>query len=90
MYFIRVEKVDCHRKNTMMIEYHVTHTLDLHHLNPQGSTDQSSGSCDKKCSGSVSGFELTGERHSYTLDFAVKKGKVAFKDVQVTALTTTT
>ena len=51
---------------------------------------QSSGSCDKKCSGTVSGFELTGERHSYTLDFVVKKGRVALKDLQVTSLTTTT
>ena len=88
MYFMRVKEKSRLSQNIMMIENHVTHKLD--NLNPQGSTDQNSGSCDKKCSGSVSGFELTGERHIYTLDFSVKKGKVALKDMQVTALTTTT
>ena len=57
---------------------------------PQESTEQSTGSCDKKCSGSVSGFHLTGETHSYTLDFVVKKGRVTMKDVTVVPHTTTT
>merc|ERR1711962_272913 len=51
---------------------------------------QSTGSCDKKCSGSVSGFHLTGETHSYTLDFVVRKGRVTLKDVTVVPHTTTT
>ena len=57
---------------------------------PQESTEQSTGSCDKKCSGSVSGFHLAGETHSYTLDFVVKKGRVTLKDVTVVSHTTTT
>ena len=57
---------------------------------PQESTEQSTGSCDKKCSGSVSGFHLAGETHSYTLDFVVKKGRVTLKDLTVVSHTTTT
>ena len=64
--------------------------LKSYYVNLQGSTQQSSGSCDKKCSGAVSGLELAGERHTYTLDFSVKKGKVALKVLQVTSLATTT
>ena len=56
---------------------------------PQESSQQSTGSCDKKCSGSVSGFHLTGETHSYTLDFVVKKGRVTLKDVTAVPHTTT-
>merc|ERR1719495_783336 len=57
-------------------------------LDSEESARQSTGSCDKKCFGSVSGFQLAGETHSYTLDFVVKKGRVALKDVRPASYTT--
>lgn len=59
-------------------------------LDTEGSTKQSSGSCDRKCSGSISGLELVNERWIYTLAAAVRKGKVSLKSLLVTPLTTTT
>ena len=63
---------------------------NLSQSSPQEGSEQSTGSCDKKCSGSVSGFQLAGETHSYTLDFVVKKGRVTLKDVTAVPHTTTT
>ena len=59
-------------------------------LDPDGSVKASYGSCDKKCSGSASGVELVGEGILYTFTFAVKKGKVAFKSIEVEASTSAT
>jgi len=59
-------------------------------LDSEESARQSTGSCDKKCFGSVSGFQLAGETHSYTLDFLVKKGRVTVKDVTAVPHTNTT
>merc|ERR1719394_519355 len=59
-------------------------------LDTEGSTKQSSGSCDRKCSGSISGLELVNERRIFTLAFAVRKGKMSLKSLLVTPLATTT
>merc|ERR1719450_1229453 len=56
----------------------------------EGSTKQSSGSCDRKCSGSISGLELVNERRIYTLAFAVRKGQMSLKSLLVTPLATIT